>query len=277
MPLLTIRDLLEGDIAEVEECLIKASDISNLYEQYLAGDGGDSHTRSPGIHASEISGCSRRLVYSIMGEKRVERSAPVWKKRFKIGHAIHAMLQKDFKYLSRSTGFVLEFNDEIKVDPRLQPLAQKWDIHSHCDGIFTVRQYINGPELIRIGLEIKSESPDGFEKLTKPKPEHVEQAHVYMACLDLPLMWFLYWNKGNQNYTPTTDQRFLIKFDPKIWAKLEQRFEVAHQFAALNQLPDREEGTLCEFCAFSHVCNPMHLQKISKGHVHNLKFSTKKP
>lgn len=262
MPLLTIKDLLEGSPDEVDSLVARASGISEHYDRYVDSDKGNGHTRAPGIHASEVSGCQRRVVYSLNGEKRVERSASVWKRRFKVGHAVHEMFQTDFERMARKSGFALTFDPEVPIYPcPEQPKAAEWEIHSSCDGLFTLRETPYGPAFARTILEIKTASPGDFEKLTAPKPEHIEQAHVYMACLDVPLVWFLYFNKGNQNITPSTNPSFFIRFDPKIWADLEKRFEAAHTHVHLKTLPDRQESVGCEFCAFSWTCKPKYLER----------------
>lgn len=261
MPLLTINDLQNGDPKEIERLTAIGKKLSDHYEDFLAKDQGDGHTRAPGLHASEISGCARRAVYSLIGTERKDDVAPIWKKRFKVGHAIHKMLQDDFEKMVNTTHLHLSFEPEATIAPELQPVAALWNIQSHCDGVFVIRETWDGPEIARVLLEIKTEAPDSYEKLNSPRDSHLDQAHVYMKCLDVPFIWFLYWNKGNQNYTPSDHPRFFIKFDPKRWAKLEERFTGFHEAAKSGVLPDREEGMLCEFCAFSHVCAPEYLTR----------------
>jgi len=278
MQLVTIDDLLNGDPAEVDTLVAKASGISEVYKKYFAEDPGDTKERKPGIHASEISGCLRRLVYSINGTEREEKSAPDWKRRFKVGHAIHDMFQKDFRRMAKMSKATIEFEDEVRIYPCAeQPLAAKWDIQSSTDGLFAVREEPGGPVIYRCLLEIKTESPAGYEELKGVKLDHKEQGHVYMACLNVPLIWFLYYNKGNQNFTPSTNPSFFMRFDPKVWQGLEERFEKAHILAATGELPPREEGIKCEFCAFSHECKPAYLNKIrGVGHAATPKHWGKK-
>lgn len=267
MPLLTIADLLNGDPAEIETIIGKASGISEMYEEYFAADRGDAHTRLPGIHASEVSGCERRIAYSLMGTPRVEQSASIWKRRFKMGHAVHKMLQDDFERMAGIKVNRIDFEPEATIKPCMdQPLSAKWDIQSHTDGIFTLYEEVDGPPLCRMILEIKTEAPSSYEALKATRPDHIEQGTVYMACLDVPLIWFLYYNKGNQNFTPSTNPNFFLRFDPRIWEKLEARFERAHINAALKKLPEREESVKCEFCAFSHECKPATLNRRQFGH-----------
>lgn len=265
MPLLTLKDLLEGDPAEVETLIARTAGISDMYETFEAEDQEDNHYRAPGIHASEVSGCDRRMVYTMRGEPKTSKTRPIWKRRFKVGHAIHDMFQRDFERMSQKSGLVISFEREVRINPKLQLLAATWDIHSSCDGVFVIRETWDGPAIARCILEIKTEAPDSYEKLKEPKLAHVEQAHVYMACLDIPLTWFLYFNKGNQNFTPATNPNFFIRYNPEVWKNLESRFEVGHTHLHLNTLPDRQESILCEFCSYPDSCKPAYLNRKPRG------------
>jgi CRISPR/Cas system-associated exonuclease Cas4 (RecB family) len=263
MPLLTIDDMLGGNPVEVADLLKQASSLSQQFDEYLRGSSRGEEHRAPGIHASEVTGCERRIVYSLLDYPRSGGSTDnVWRKRFMMGTAVHEMLQKEMHKWAVRTGHVITFEDEIAISPRLQQMAVKWNIYSHCDGRFTVRNTWDGPAIYRSLLEIKTMSPAEFKDLKAPKEEHIGQAHVYMACLDVPMIWLLYWNKGNQNTTGTDNPNFLIKFNPRKWKELEARFERVHQAAALERLPDREESIRCEFCAFSQHCQPSILDKV---------------
>lgn len=258
--LTTILDLQANSEDENSGLVDRARQLCTVCEEILATDKGDGHTRAPGIHASEISGCKRKIVYSLLGTERRDQAAPIWRERFRMGHVVHALLQKQMHMIAGLTqksdlGWHISFEDELEIAPRLQRMAKKWDIYSHCDGIFTIRESWDGPAILRIALEIKSEAPDSYSKLKGVKPDHVEQGHVYMACLDVPMIWFLYFNKGNQNYT-NTDQTYLLQFDPRLWKSLEERFEECHDYAAAQELPPKEESVKCEFCAFSWTCQP---------------------
>lgn len=279
MPLNTINDLLNGPAEEVDGLVRKARNLCDVYEDFLVASPGDTHSRVPGIHASEISGCERRIVYSLIGMERRELSEQAWRRRFRIGHAIHTMFQRDFQHMARELGlrevqnWHISFEPELTIAPRLQAVANEWSIFSHCDGVFTIRERWDGPAILRVALEIKSKSPKQYEELMKkavPEADHIEQAHVYMACLDVPLTWFLYYNKGNQNYTGT-DMSFLIRFDPRLWAELEARFRRSHDAAGSaltldgqvieEALPPRTKSVKCQFCAFSWTCKPPWLNK----------------
>jgi CRISPR/Cas system-associated exonuclease Cas4 (RecB family) len=272
--LVTIADLTRPE-PEVAASMEEISKLSTLYEDFLAADKGNGHTRKPGIHASEVDGCPRRAVYSLMNIERRDPSSNTWKKRFKVGHALHEMLQKDFEQMAKDSKGLIEFESEVAIGPEYQPLAEEYQIESHCDGLFTLRHSAEEEPWARVVLEIKTISPDEYLKLKAPKPEHVRQAHVYMACLDAAAVWFLYWNKGNQNYTGTNNPSFLQRFDPQIMDELKTKFEESHAAASLQKIPERQEGILCEICAFSWYCDPPYLQRRSGVHKPNPRWIVK--
>jgi hypothetical protein len=245
--------------------------LSGLYYNYMAqpkptyeykveikGEEG----RASGIHASEASGCMRRLVYSIMDQERKVDPATTdtnMKMRFSIGHAVHAMLQNDWHRIAEASNGRMAFEDEVPINPEVSEVAKEYNIYSSSDGIITLFDTDDTPR-IRMGFEIKTESPGGFEKLKEPRPYHIEQAHVYMACLDLPLMWFLYYNKGNSNIT-TSFTPWVIRFNRNLWEQMELRFVKALHLAETGDLPDREEGMPCRWCPFSYTCQPQTLNR----------------
>lgn len=271
MPLVSIADL-NGPPDEVAYRTEQARQLSAMYDEFITFD--DGHYRAPGIHASELYPCLRKVIYSLLDVPRKPMVAKFWKQRFKMGSAIHSMVQADFHKMTAKSralayaaefastrGLFLKFEDELPCTPEHQALAAHYNIHSACDGVFTF--YEDNPNneqktpspVLRVGLEIKSEAPNGYESLRAPKPEHVRQGHIYMACLDLPLMWFFYMNKGNQNNTESSHP-YLIPFQSEVWREVEERCQEALALAARKELPPRTETIVCEFCPWSYECKP---------------------
>lgn len=244
--------------------------LSQQYDRFLV-ESPDHHTDRPvGIHASEINPCALKAYFTMTGvEKKVIRKHSKWRKRFEHGTAIHEMLQKNFKAMAEQSGGAIQFEEEVEINPRTSVLAQRYLIYSHCDGIFTLlRKDEEGKPVpfARLGLEIKSASPADYEKTNKPKAEHVEQGHVYMACLDLPAIWYLYFNKGNENIKPSTGE-FLVRFNPTLWEKLACRFDGWFDLIDLGEKPTKTESVVCEFCPYSWTCKPDYLSKYSRETV----------
>lgn len=272
MPLATIGDL-NGPPEEVNRMVDIARKLSMMYDDFLTDFPSDAHERKPGIHASELNGCLRKAYYSLIDTPKKEKIAAQWRKRFEVGHALHHMVQTHFKKMTvvenakrladkvaLENGWFVTFEPEVEVTPSKQPIAARYRIQSSCDGVFTFYEYESGPVMLRIGLEIKTESPDGYAKLTEPKTEHVEQVHLYMGPLDLPLLWFFYLNKGNQNNTPSTSP-WLLPFNPTVWAKIEGRMQQVLQAEASRTEPNRTEGVGCDFCPYGWTCKPMYLER----------------
>jgi hypothetical protein len=290
MPLASIADL-NGPTEEVIRCVEMAKELSSLYDDYIVLDQDDGGHRAPGIHASELYPCLRKSVYSVLGTPKKPHVAKFWKQRFKVGTAVHTMMQEDFHKMAKRSqqgkamrvaedaankmNCILEFEDEVRVHPSKQAIAARYKLHSSCDGVFTFRDKTTNEVVLRVGLEIKTEAPDGYEKLKEPKKEHVRQAHIYMACLDLPLMWFLYMNKGNQNNTGSAAP-WLVTWQPQVWAELEERCKTVLDFAERNELPDRTETMVCEFCPWSYTCQPSNMTRAFQR-PNNRRESIRKP
>lgn len=240
---------------------------------------GDDRKRKGGIHASFASGCMRRMVYSILDtEQRLDPESRDVNMimRFRVGHAVHAMLQNDFERIAKQSEGFLSYTPEVRINPDTNDASKEHGIHSACDGVFTffTRSTEGFEPIIRMGLEIKTMSDKEFEKAKKPKEFHREQATVYQACLDLPLMWTLYYNKSNSNIT-STYRPFLFEFDKRLWErKLEIRFVKGRHLAVIQELPPKEEGRHCKWCAYSWTCQPKYIQsskpmRVSRGMLPN--------
>jgi CRISPR/Cas system-associated exonuclease Cas4 (RecB family) len=251
-----------------------AATLSDVYDDFVFLDNED-RPRAPGIHASELYPCMRKSVYSVMDVEKRPHVEKFWKQRFKVGHALHAMLQNDFHRMAKRSAsgqamrraeeladknnWVMSFEDEVKIHPDIQALAKTYNIHSACDGIFTFRDRVTGEVMLRVGLEIKTASPDDYKGLTDVKHEHLRQGHLYMGVLDLPLMWFFYMNKGNQNNT-NSSAPFLVVWRPEVWAEVAERCSEVLDRAARRDLPERTETVMCQFCPWSHACKPPSLR-----------------
>lgn len=204
----------------------------------------------------------RSSVYTLLDTPAKVSIDPNMRERFNVGHAVHELVQRNFSTAagewSRGKLHFL-FKPEVRVDDTEYAIAHS--VSSSCDGVFSIYDDYN--LILRIGLEIKTEAPDAFKALTAPRQKHLEQAHLYMRCLDLPLMWFLYINKGNQQMTPMKAP-WLVQFSPVTWEKVEQRIQVALEGADKRILPDREEGFHCSWCPYRYTCAPNVLSAVNR-------------
>lgn len=280
--LTSIADLAANPPEVNKEFVARAMKLSSWYDLWKQQDmGGYTYTvevtankeRSGGIHASEISNCPRKAVYTMIGtEARAGEKNVNMQRRFNLGHAVHAMTQKEFALMCgwmNQGQTMITFEDEVSIHPRLQEVAAQWDLHSSCDGVFTF--WHAGTPYLRVGLEIKTKSAGEYEKMTAPELMHFEQTCTYMAALDLPLMWLLYYNKSNSNYT-NSEPPYLFKFDGHLWnTKLKPRFDSFHQHAQQGTLPERVEGFYCGWCPYTWTCQPPSAQVRRHGAAATMK------
>ena len=173
--LTTIEQMTDKNIAEY---LPKLEVFSNLYEQHIHVDDGNHSERPPGIHASEISNCQLKAYYTLVGMEQRDNpnQNPMWRRKFKIGHAIHQMIQGELHRMAKRSNGLISFADEVSITPYQSMIAQCYSIYSSCDGLITIRERDAGGSLMdvaRMAIEIKSASPKDYEKLKAPKPEHI--------------------------------------------------------------------------------------------------------
>jgi len=259
MPLLRIADLEQPNI---EPLVAAAQEMSDLYEKW---EGRDEHDRPAGIHASEISGCPRKAVYTMLGTQKMDKPDTMWLRKFRHGHWVHEGLQRELHSMAKHQEGKLTFKSEVPINPYNSEIAKQFGIYSSADGILTKRATgENGMpvDIVRVGLEIKTCSPAEFEKLTGPKDAHVEQVMTYMACLDVPCFWLLYYNKGNENTTPSRG-KFFVRFQHSTWDNLAGRFSRWLDMVEQQVLPDPEVGIGCEWCPYRWTCNPVGVRNRS--------------
>lgn len=276
MQLLSINDLNQPQeallpliqeaqgLAAMWKDFVAIDDETHSYEVVDFGESG----RAPGFHASEMSGCFKRLVYAKWGtEKQVKTTDVNMKFRFKLGTAVHALVQSDLVRMCKKTNGRIQFEPESRISAETSDVARVWGISSSSDGIFTFNRWVQveGTNVytwvpyMRVGLEIKTASHDEFTKYKEPKEEHKNQTNLYMRCLDLPLMWTLYYNKNNSNITDPMAP-WLFQFDFQRWSLLEQRMSSTNYHIMTNQLPAKEEGMHCRWCPYSWHCQPAILK-----------------
>lgn len=231
-------------------------DVGSLVQRGIAqGDDREgTRVRLPGVHASEVAKCVRQATYTARGiGKRTSPSADM-QARFNIGHAVHSVVQgalKKIKLPADAGDIRISFEEEIEVGET--DLGKELNLHSSCDGVFTFS--VHGEPVVRIGLEIKTESATSWIKRKAPDPGHIDQALVYMAALDLPMMYFAYINKESGQVTPFLPP-FAYAFDMLRWGKVRERIQLVNKHAKDGTLPEPEQGFHCTFCPYEPLCQP---------------------
>lgn len=137
-------------------------------DQYLISLNEDSD-RALNVNApSQVGKCCREIYYGRVNGG--EDSAPIdprTRRIFDNGHGVHDRLQE---YLKKE-GVLIQDEVPLRNDP--------FNIQGHTDGFLKI-----SPLEIAI-LEIKSMNSISFNKLTEAKPEHIQQAMVYLFCAEM--------------------------------------------------------------------------------------------
>ena len=234
----------------------------NLTPTKMVGDIvlGDSSRRTHVFHASSIGsntgsslcgkytmGCGRMLYYTYIGAPSESSWEPRMRRILDTGTGIHKQLQLYIHEHANRTNGEEEFEDEADINPDTNTVADQLDISAHVDGIYQ----IHVPAEIQFGLEIKSINDAGYKKTSGIHPEHSIQGTVYQACLDLPVMLFLYYNKNDSSMA-----EFVQTFDKFKWAAIEAKLNMVREHALSNTEPPQESSYACHNCKYKKVCNP---------------------
>lgn len=213
--------------------------------------------RKAGIHPSAMySTCLLKIYYEAIGVEAEVAHEARQLLIFDIGTACHDMLQ----------GFGLKgvwgpyYRAEVPIEE--SPLAQELMIvgHADADNILVIDEIPDAP-IFEVGIvhEYKSINDNGYDSLKgKPKPQHVQQATVYSACLNRPVVVYLYVNKNNSNI-----QDFPIPFQPQVWAVMQQKAAIIRDAVKNKTPPQGDVGYHCKDCGYVYQC-PVYKAALAK-------------
>jgi len=233
------------------------------------------------IHASQIHKCLKNLWYGCTDyvAQRKAIVAPELRLIFDHGHMLHHMLQSygkkgawcDPQYYHAEVPIVPDAGEARERKAHILPDAIKYRIRSNPDAI--IWKYIVhdirglGDVCIRLMHEYKSISPGfanaegkllgGYAGLTGPKKEHKQQGMIYLKCFDIPLIVYIYYNKGNDQIAD-----FPVPFDHLTWNMVRGKIDKVLDYAEKQEMPPWEETSAildsseCKTCDYVDICNP---------------------
>lgn len=201
------------------------------------------HFRSIGtVHPSSAHRCRLKLYYDVLAEiPGEEEISPELQFIFDIGHAIHATIQKALHRALPNS-----FTDEVTVD-----LPESFIENGHADGV------VEQPDHTYV-IEIKTISGDGYDKLSKPKEEHILQASIYARALNVPFLCFLYVNKATGAM-----KQFPMVYDERVYQNWRRdKIEPIEKALELGTEPVADAGKYeCSGCGYREFCT----QRIGGG------------
>lgn len=191
------------------------------------------------IHASSATKCVTALYYDVTGEIAPKEELSIELQiTFKIGHAIHNMLQHALHQVDDDD---FDFDDEVKVD-----LPDAMIENGRADGEAET-------DLARGLLEIKTISGDDFSKLRGPKKEHLTQAvGLYAKGRDAPFVVFLYISKT----WPHKIKEYVIEYDEKYFKEWYRKKGIKVENALDEGKPPKADASAydCKSCSYGYAC-----------------------
>lgn len=204
--------------------------------------------RYDGLHPSAMGHpCLLKVYNDIVGVPGVEKVEPRLRLIFDLGHAVHHM----FQTYGLNGAWGPEYKHEVAINAESQSLAQALMIEGHADAENIL--IIDEPDypFFEVGLvhEYKSINDAGFKKLTRPKPEHKQQAMLYAAALNRPIVVYLYLNKNDSSITD-----FPVQFEPELWGPLQSKATLLVDYYKRETPPKGEVGFHCNDCPYKAGC-----------------------
>lgn len=236
-------------------------DLGRAYNDTIMAEPRDS--RGGVFHPSAVGACKRKSVYEYTFAPGESADTAQDREVFRLGHAVHVIVQGHMHRLKAGDGITVYFEDEVTYDPATDELFLDFHIGGTTDGVLTLETKSWTQRGI---IEIKSIKDKNFALLAdQPKPEHLQQAHLYAKRFDCPIIWIFYYNKNTSEYKIYTHL-----FDQKVYATALARFIEQLDHAAEGTLPDREESFWgCPRCAFKALCQPAILRGESRARSRN--------
>jgi len=201
--------------------------------------------RNLGVHPSETE-CTRRVTFCLLDAPK--KTAKITVKQQLLldqAKAIHAMIQTE---LEVGIGDIIpgaRFQAEVEISPETHPLAREFLITGHADGVTYLP---DGDEV----LEIKTVRDEEVVKaLQGVKLPHLRQANIYMYCLDVHKVTFMYVARAD----PNARRFFPAVFDKLLWEATAANIRLAIESSVEGRLPPvATDSYTCRLCPYSHLC-----------------------
>ncbi len=203
--------------------------------------------RYEGLHPSQLPhSCLLKIYNEMIGAPSQGKIEPRVQLIFDLGHAVHHMFQS----YGLNGAWGPHYKHEVEISGRYQALADALMIEGHADAdnLLIIDDIPDAP-IFEVGIVHEYKSINGFKRLASPKPAHKQQAMLYSAALNRPVVVYMYLNKNDSNLTD-----FPVAFDPALWANLEAKALLLKSHYDLQAPPPADVGYHCRDCGYAFNC-----------------------
>jgi CRISPR/Cas system-associated exonuclease Cas4 (RecB family) len=205
--------------------------------------------RHCGIHPSQLPHpCMLKIYWEMEGKEQQERHSARTLLTFEIGHAVHDM----FQGYGAGGAWGPIYEKEVRMTEGSHPLATELMIEGSADAenILVIDNIPDAP-IFEVGIvhEYKTMNLENYKKLSRPKPEHKQQATIYAAVLDRPVVVYLYLCKNDSNMSD-----FPVEFDAATWAVMENKARILNSLYNNSTEPEPTPAYHCNQCSFLYDC-----------------------
>lgn len=234
-------------------------DLESAYTLALSTTTRDD-SRQGYFHPSEVGYCRRKSVYGFIRAPFIPTLDPESVEIFDLGHAVHELVGRklqDVGRVLRPKNIGYSFRAEVPFDPAWDTLFSDLGIGGTADGIIEIWTDTWKQRSI---LEAKSINKEGFERLSKPKHEHLMQAHLYAYRFDCPIIYNWYYCKDNSKR-----RVYASSFNVTVFNQAIEYFEKLRVHVEAGTLPERDEDFFeCPRCQYRMVCQPEQLARLRR-------------
>ena len=207
--------------------------------------------RYDGLHPSQIGGeCLLKIYWEMQGLEGRDTFEPRMQFLLDFGTEIHNLIQ-DY---GEDGAFGPFYRKEVPISGDYQELARALMLEGSADAenVLSLEIPLLVPDTVfelAVVHEYKSSGTQAFDALTQPKPKHVQQAMLYGAALNRPVVVYVYVNKNDSNI-----KDYAVQFDPVRWSDILSKTSFLVQHFNNNTPPEATPGYHCDDCKFSFVC-----------------------
>lgn len=250
-----VKEQQKQNALTIEEKFIGAID------SFLVSSSYNSKKERLAFRPSSYYKCKRQVYYFLSGVDGEKRLYPRSQRILQVGTKLHEWVQEEVLSKMEEYGVTLLPMEELPnygkeglefiKEHGASPMEIKFLDYRHTTK-FPISGMVDGWmefENISFLFEFKTINPNDFSMLIEPLKDHVKQGAIYSLSLGVKKVLFLYLCKGTQNL-----KAYMVTYNEQQLEWVEKLINEIEENVLEKELPDKEEGLECRYCAYSRLC-----------------------